>query len=66
MEVKIKFREEESEIEIEEGSIIEDVLERVGINKETVIVKRNGKIIPPEEDVNDKDYLECIRIISGG
>ncbi|MFB6088772.1 MAG: MoaD/ThiS family protein [Candidatus Aenigmatarchaeota archaeon] len=66
MEVEIKFKENEREIEVEKNNKIEDVLDKAGINKETVIVKRDGKVIPPEEDVNDGDYLELIRIISGG
>lgn len=66
MKVKIKFRNKEKEVNVQEASKVKDVLKKADINRETVIIKRNNEIIPAEEEVKNRDNLEAIRIISGG
>jgi thiamine biosynthesis protein ThiS len=54
------------EMKVKNGSKIADVLKELGINRETVLVRRNGKIVPEEEKIKDRDKIEVIRITSGG
>ncbi len=46
--------------------IVEDILQELGINRETVIVRLNGRLVPEEEELRDGDLIEIIRVVSGG
>lgn len=45
---------------------ISDVLKELGLARETVAVKLNGKIAPEEETVKDRDKLEVTLVVTGG
>lgn len=51
---------------IEKETTIAKFLEELGINRETVVVSRNGLIAVEEETVKPGDDVEIIKIISGG
>lgn len=51
---------------LEEGSRIVDLLYSLNINIETVVVRRNGRIVPEEEELSDNDELVIIPVVSGG
>jgi sulfur carrier protein len=42
------------------------VLERLEINRESVLVVRNGTIVPGDERIEDDDEIEIRPVISGG
>ena len=48
------------------GRKISEILRDVKVNRETVIVARNGTITPESEKVRNGDVLEVITVISGG
>ena len=66
MKVSVVFGDKLMQVKIKEGSTIEDALKKLGINTETVIVKRNSYITPIEEKVRDNDRIEIINVVSGG
>ncbi len=68
MKVKVVLIPEnsEKELEIPEGSKVLDVLKKLGLNRETHVVKLNGEIVVEEESVREGDVLEIIRVVSGG
>lgn len=43
-----------------------DLLEEMEFNPETVVVKRNGRIVAEEERLENADELELIPVVSGG
>jgi len=43
-----------------------DVLQIMKINPEMVLIKRGGEIIPDSEELEDKDKIEIIQVVSGG
>jgi sulfur carrier protein ThiS len=43
-----------------------DVLARMGINPETVVVLKNGEVVPDSEPVSGKDRIEVLDIVSRG
>lgn len=43
-----------------------DVLSGMGVARETVIVRKGRNVVPVEEQINDGDEIEIIRIFSGG
>ncbi len=66
MLVKVKFRGKSKDVELEGKSNVETLLEKIKINPETVLVKRDKEIITEGENLKDRDSVELIRIISGG
>ena len=55
----------EKSIDVEQGSTYYDVLACLKINPETVIVMVDSKPVPVDEMVST-DYLEILRVVSGG
>ena len=55
-----------AEINLHEGSVVSDALKKVGINSETVLVKRRGELVAEIERLQENDILETISVISGG
>ena len=71
MELKVKIlagKVEEKRIEVLQDDTYQDVLEKLDINPEEVIVLYNGKPVPDDERVDTKTEGEItiIRIVSGG
>jgi thiamine biosynthesis protein ThiS len=64
--VHVSYQGKGNKVSVKDNSEVGEVLEKAGINKETVIVRRSEEIIPDNEKLNDKDKLEVLRIISGG
>ncbi len=66
MKVRLLYDRKEKVVEVEKGARVKDVLEKAGVNLETVIVKRGKEIVTEEEEVSSGDVIEAIRVISGG
>ncbi len=67
MIVKLKINGgRESQLTIGEGETIAQVLDRLGINRETVLVRLNGEIRTEEERLDGGDEVWIIRAITGG
>ena len=43
-----------------------EVMKILNINPETVLIIKNNELILPEENLNDKDELKLLSVISGG
>ena len=54
------------DVVLEEGSVVEALLESLGINRETVLVKKGGMICLEEEPLKEGDHIEIITVVSGG
>ncbi len=66
MPVTIEYEGKMKKVVAKRGMLIRDALSEADVNPETVIVKRDGEIVPDEEKVKDKDKLIALRIVSGG
>lgn len=72
MELDLALEEEgggavvERSVEVDEGATVKDVLEAAGIAPETVIVERDGAVVPLPEEVGDAGELRVLRVVSGG
>jgi len=74
MRVKIKIladKVEEKRIEVLQDDTYENVLEKLKINPEEVVVLRDGKPVPEDEkiDINKNEgeiLITIIRVVSGG
>ncbi len=58
--------DEEQELEVEDGTTIEALLARLGINRETVAVSLNGALCTEEEPLKPGDRLRVIKVVTGG
>ncbi len=65
MEIIVR-QKKEKKIKVEDGRSIGDLLKNLGINKETVLVAKNGEISLEEEILREGDVVEIISVISGG
>mgnify|MGYP001602951234 FL=1 len=43
-----------------------ELMKILNINPETVLIVKNNELILPEENLNDKDELKLLSVISGG
>ncbi|BCS87665.1 sulfur carrier protein ThiS [Pseudodesulfovibrio sediminis] len=59
-----------SEMELDEGATILDLLESKEISPSTVVVERNGEIVPGDMfgamQLERGDHLEVLRFVGGG
>ena len=53
-------------IELNENSLVKDLLNQLNINPVTVIVSRNNELILEDEKLNNNDELQILSVISGG
>lgn len=65
MQITLKLNCKTKKTKSEEKTI-EELLKKHGINTESVLVKRNGKFVPIEDRLKDKDEIEIINIVSSG
>lgn len=66
MKVSVSFAEKRKTVVMPEGARVIDVIGKMKINPETVIIRRGKDILLEEEAVRNNDSIEMIRIISGG
>jgi len=70
VEIKVTVREirkrRKREVRLGPRSTISDLLERLGYSRETVVVRRNGKIVVEEEGLYNGDSVEIIPVVTGG
>ncbi len=66
MRVKVALEGKKSEVEVANGSTVNELLEKLGINRETVLVRRNKEICTEEEKLKPDDTVEIIRAVTGG
>jgi sulfur carrier protein ThiS len=66
IKVKISRTNETKKISIEKGLTIEDVLKKINLKPDTVIVINKSTPIPIDEEVKDGEELTIIQVSSGG
>nr|AGF93424.1 thiamine S [uncultured organism] len=66
VEVKVISGEGSGSYKLKPGSKLQDLLGDLNKNPETVVVKRNDKIVPEDEELEDEDKVEIISVVSGG
>jgi len=53
-------------LKVDPGTTIAELLRRVGQNRETVVVRLNGRIVAEEERLKQGDLIEVIPVVTGG
>lgn len=62
--VKIILRGKE--YEVQPGMTLRHALEKLGINRETVLATRNGELITDDEILRSGETIRLVAVISGG
>ena len=62
----LKQKREGSQVELPENSSIHSVIASSNLNRETFIIKLNGKIAHEETELKEGDELEFVHVIYGG
>ena len=64
--MKVILRNPRREVEIEGNASVTEVLERLDVIPETVLVIRDGELLMKTDRVADGDTIELRPVISGG
>lgn len=66
MAVLVRLRNPNREMDVAAPVLVSVLLDRLDINRESVLVVRNGTIVPSDEQLSDDDIVEIRPVISGG
>jgi len=64
--IKISRNNEIKTIDLEKGSKIQDVLTKINMKPDTLIVMNKNKPIPIDDEVKEGDELTILQVSSGG
>jgi sulfur carrier protein ThiS len=62
----VRLRQPRREITIEGGRRVNQLLDELGMNRESFLVIRNGTLVPGDGQLDDTDEVEVRPVISGG
>jgi len=66
IKVKLLRTNEKKELQLEKKSTINDLLKKLDLKPDTVVVMNNDKPIPVDEDLTDEEELIILQVSSGG
>ena len=52
--------------EVKAGSTVRHIIEKAGLNPESVLAVRDGKLINEETLTQDGDVIKLVTVVSGG
>ena len=62
--VRVTYRDKTWEVQA--GSTVRHVIEKAGLNPESVLAMRDGKLINEETLTKDGDTIKLVTVVSGG
>jgi sulfur carrier protein ThiS len=66
IKVKLLRSNEKKELQLEKKSTINDLLKKLDLKPDTVVVMNNDKPIPVDDDLTDEEELTILQVSSGG
>lgn len=64
--MKVYIERKNKQIEVVFSGKVADLLDKIEVNPETVLVVRNNEMLTADRKVNDKDEIKLLSVISGG
>ena len=62
----VKVVHKENEWELPHGMAVRDVIVKVGMDPQSILALREGKLINEETITRDNDVIKLVSVISGG
>lgn len=62
----VRLRQPKREITIEGGRTVNQLLDELGMNRESFLVIRNGTLVPGDGRLESDDTIEVRPVVSGG
>lgn len=66
MQVMVIYEKSEQKKEVQDNATVRDLLDLMDIPSQTVVVKKNNEVVIDEENIDEGDLIEIIRVIYGG
>jgi len=66
IKVKLPRNKQLKEITIKEGSTVEDLLKKINIKPDTIIVMDKNQPVPTDDILNEGQELTILQVASGG
>lgn len=64
--MRVRLRQPTREVEITGVRSVNDLLDRLEMNRESYLVIRNGTLVPGDGRLDDSDTIEIRPVVSGG
>lgn len=62
----VRLRQPKREITVDGVSSVNQLLDSLGLNRESHLVIRNGTLVPGDGRLDDEDTIEIRPVVSGG
>lgn len=66
VKVRVVGQRVSRKVRISKKTSVADLLEKLGLNRETVVTRLNGKIVAEEERLAGGDLIEILHVVTGG
>ncbi len=66
MDIAVTYEGKKRKLDLKTCPKVSDMLKKLDINAETIIVKVNNEVEPEDIRIKKEDKIEIIKIISGG
>ena len=66
IKVKISRTNETIEVNLENGGTVQDILKKINLKPDTIIVINKDRPIPIDEEINNGEELTILQVSSGG
>ena len=66
IKVKISRTNETKEIDLDNGTTVQDLLKKINLKPDTIIVLNNNKPIPIDNELKNGEELTILLVSSGG
>jgi len=64
--MKVYIQKDQKKLQLKHSGTVQSLLAKLKINKETVIVTRNGALVMEKDNLSDSDEVEILQVVSGG
>ena len=64
--MKVFIEKQNKNMELKFSGTVKELLEKISVNPETILVVRDKELLTLYRDVDDKDEVRLLSVISGG